>query len=127
MTKVTCETIMTALSKAAAKAGVDVTGLRVEAACLDRTWGDLDGFVFYGADMGTCERAAQWFLRWYKPGASSYEAQTAVRPKGVYTFRRYANGAKGWCAGNGADSPFVACVERRVGVAVSTHYYPCAE
>lgn len=127
------------LARKAAKAGVDISQLRIEGCTTDRTWGDRCGLVFYGASAEVNERAARCFLAWAQkqPRNSSYESQNSLSWQGPMNFLRFNNGAQGWHTGPAKSKPapmpltgcdfVLECVEQREGFAVNTTYYPCAD
>lgn len=123
-----------ALAKAAAKAGESLEGLAWEGCSLERTWGDLDGLVFFGGSEELSERAARFFQAWASRNlremkvVGGYGAQAAIRYAGPMTFRRFENGARAWGKGEGGTtSGTVAVVETKKGHATAYVYYPCSE
>lgn len=121
------------LHAAAARAGFakQIADVKFEFATLERTWGDRVGYVFYGADAATNERAARYFEKWYAKyaGPGSYEAQRSIAFRGEYSFSKFSNGAGGWSEGKLAPytGGSVTRVETREGYAVSTTYFPCSD
>lgn len=136
------EAFRVSLERAAARESVSVAGVKWEFATLEATWGDLCGYVFYGAEPAVCERVAEFFAKWMaKHGPKScYEAQRHVRVHGKMHYSEFSNGARSWSRspyegpevkryeGVVTGEPFeVRLVEKREGVAVATVYYPCAD
>jgi hypothetical protein len=135
----TLDAFKASLARKAKAAGTDLTGLQIEGCSIERTWGDLVGYVFWGAAPEVNERCAAYFTRWMgknDPRKGGYGAQRSLGDRGVYYFARYDNGAKGWYRGAlPADSKVgeakydggPVLEETREGFAASTTYYPCAE
>lgn len=132
---------MNAMRAAAAKGGLDLTGLQVERCSTDRTWGDRDGLVFFGAAPEVNERAAKFFEVWAhknlrRLGAvGGYETQESIHFEGAFYFVAFDNGARGWHRGEDksglkvGDKPYsyLTKTEARAGFATSFVYYPCAD
>lgn len=130
----TLETFKAHLTKQAAIAGVDISGLTVEYCTLDHTWGAHVGLFFSGAHA---ERAARCFQKWAKRLPRSYDAQTSVgeiepMTRSVYRANGVVNHTRGefkapdyYPAEQHAD--YIAGFELTAGVAVGYVYFPCAE
>lgn len=132
------EKFESALRGAAAKAGIDLSGLKFERCVTDRTWGDRCGVVFFGASAEVNKRAAEFVYTWMakRPRVSSYDAQSSLSFQGLMSFQRFTNGAGGWSPGALPADPapyaistgfVMARTEGFEGFAVNTTYYPCAD
>ena len=113
----------------AAREGVDVSGLQIEGATLEATWGDLAGFVFFGCTDAVNERVAECFEAYAQKHThtGSYNAQRSIGLRGPRYFHEYVNGAKSWSSSETA-SKFTALARPIVkGYSVATTYFPCAD
>lgn len=117
------ESFKTFLKDAAAKAGVDITELRIEACTLDYTWGARCG-LFFGGPLA--ERAATCFAKWATRArlGSSYNAQYALGPPQEFTRSVYRpTGNVSFTRGAFAEPEF----DVLPGIAVPYVYYPCED
>jgi len=112
------------LASAAAKCGISIDGLTVKWTTLERTWGDLCGWVFVGEHA---ERAAEFASKWVQKHLASqrnYDRQVQVNSPeacdyatdncgNVFTRRDLV-----W----GGES-----LEWKPAFKLAAIYYPCAE
>ena len=121
------------LRRAAAKAGCDLGGLETAPITLDQTWGDRVGIAVFGVSADKLERVARHFAEWLtrdtKRHPGSYHCQRSVGrdPVKCVALPDWEGKAKWWPAVFAGGE---RAAEGKIifhGVAVATHYYPCAE
>ena len=111
--------VLKALSCAAAKVGVDVSGVRIANVLIDQTWGSRYGLCFYGASEDVCKRAASFYVAWCE---KHEQLNPELAMRGKLHFARWASGVSGWYQKPVEATPDL--VESSVGYAVSTFYVP---
>lgn len=133
----TMNIFLASLYSLAKKDGVDLTGLMYEPVCLENTWGQKEGYIFWGLTRELNQRVADYFNSWipyHDDNPGGYGNQRSYGTVMTMHYMRFANGAEDWyrgacphggklmCAVFNADGPDL--VEAREGVAVSTTYCP---
>ncbi len=116
------------LTARAAREGIDVSGLTIDGATLDSTWGDKCGFVFSGLTAELNERVAKCFEAFASKhyGKGSYDSQRSIGLCGIRYRSEHPNSAGKWFDAHAFQ--YSGGIEgKRIGVAVSTVYYPCAD
>lgn len=110
-----------AIKAAAAKAGVDISGLKWDTATIDDNWGRDVGLVFSGSEFA--ERAARFFAVWAQKHLypiGSYKEQFRGDYHGEMRLTKTPSGTKWMCPRHLKDPGKYA-----IGYATSYVYYPC--
>jgi hypothetical protein len=126
-TKKTVSDFNADLAAAAAKCGVSLDGLTVKWTTLDRTWGDLCGWVFVGENA---ERAAQFASKWVAKNMASrrnYDQQIQVNQPEACDYavdnvgNVFTNRSNLW------DGDKDGRLDWKPAFKLAVVYYPCAE